>query len=385
MSKFLANNFIEILNKEGINFDMIIVTDSNGSVKLYNNVLSQLCNSANKDEILLKEINLKQLFKSEERSIEEIFNELHTNNVSEGKIEFALSYNQRIPFDFKAYKIHDDLENQFSFIFFFKFSEISDIERDPLEQKPFNKKQNEAVKTNLTDYTVASLEELERLKEDFLSSISHELRTPLASIIGFTETLKSDPEIPKEIRLEFLDIILNEGKRLAATINDLLDVSQLYRGELTIQTKVVEIQSLIQEAFAKYKQLATKVHLSISLPEKPLFILADEAKFLQAISNLISNAIKFTQDGGSVDVLLYEKNNSYIIEVKDTGIGIPKNEIDKIFDRFYRINRPGIEIRGIGLGLAITKKIIEQHNFQIEVESEENKGSTFRIIIPKPV
>ena len=376
------NNFFEILNNEGKNFDMIIVTDSGGVIKLYNNVLSQLCNSANKDEILLQEINLNQLFKSDEQTINDIINELHKSNIIEGKLDFALSYNQRIPLDYKAYKISEDLESQFNFIFIFKFSEISDIERDPLEQEPFLRRLNKSDEITNNDYSVLSLDELERLKEDFLSNVSHELRTPLASIIGFTETLKSDPNLPKDILLEFLDIILNEGKRLAATINDLLDVSQLYKGQLTLQKKVIEIQSILKGVYERYKPLANNINLAISLPEKPCFILADDSKFTQAIGNLVSNALKFTPEGGSIDIILKSSNKYFTIEIKDTGLGIPKNEIDKIFDKFYKINRPGLETRGVGLGLAITKKIIEQHNFQIEVESEENKGSIFRIIIP---
>ncbi len=227
------------------------------------------------------------------------------------------------------------------------------------------------------------MEELERMKEDFLSSVSHELRTPLASIIGFAETIKSDPNLPKEIFNEFLDIILTEGKRLAATINDLLDVSQLYKNSSPIQLRNVVLQELLNNVFDQFKPLASKIEFAIQLPEKPIIIATDEVKLQQAVNNLVSNAIKFTQEKGKVSISLYETKENYVIEVKDTGIGIPEKDKDRIFDRFYRVYRPGLEIRGIGLGLSITKKILDLLGFKLDFESEENKGSTFKILIPK--
>jgi two-component system phosphate regulon sensor histidine kinase PhoR len=189
--------------------------------------------------------------------------------------------------------------------------------------------------------------------------------------------------LPKEIYTEFLDIILTEGKRLAATINDLLDVSQLYKEKTTLQLRNVELQKLVTNAYEQFKPLATKINFGIQLIEKPIFIQADENKLQQAINNLVSNAIKFTPGGGRVSISLYEIENDYVIEVSDTGFGIPEKDREKIFDRFYRVERPGMEIRGVGLGLSITKKILDLHGYKLEFESEVNKGSTFKILIPK--
>jgi len=376
-------NLIEILNEGVKNYDMIIITNSEGKIELYNNVLSQLCNSANKDEILLRDVNISELFKPQEGNFSSLWESLNDNSTFSGILNFSLSYNQLIPFEVKAFKINDKISERFNYIFFFKLKEVEEIERDPLEQKQYIKPSTTIQKSQSNFNIITSFEELERLKEDFLSSVSHELRTPLASIIGFAETLKSDPNLPKEIYTEFLDIIINEGKRLAATINDLLDVSQLYKNSSKLQLKNIELQELLKKSYEQFKPLASKINFALHLPEKPIFILADENKFQQAVNNLISNAIKFTPENGSVHLSLYEEKDKYVIEVTDTGIGIPEKDRDKIFDRFYRVERPGLEIRGVGLGLSITKKILDLHNFKLEFESQENKGSTFKILIPK--
>ncbi|MCX8056419.1 MAG: HAMP domain-containing histidine kinase [Ignavibacteria bacterium] len=376
-------NLIEILNEGAKNYDMIIITDKNGKVELYNKFLSQLCNSANKDEILLTDIHVSELFKPTDGDFAHIINEIEENGSYNGDVNFRLSYNQLIPFEMKAFKVNQETNNQFNYIFLFKMKDVDEFEKDPLEQKVFVKRTDESSK-NISNYDVIlSLDELEKLKENFLSSISHELRTPLASIIGFTETLKNDPNLPKEIYTEFLDIILEEGKRLAATINDLLDVSQLYKNQISLQLRNVELQELVEKSYEQFKPLATNIEFSIQLPEKPIIIVADENKLQQAINNLVSNAIKFTPEGGRVKLTLYETKDNHVLEVSDTGIGIPEKDKDKIFDRFYRVYRPGKEIRGVGLGLSITKKILDLHGFKLVFESQENVGSTFKILFPK--
>lgn len=374
-------DLIKILNEGVKEFDMIIITDQNGKIELYNKVLSQLCNSANRDEILLQDVRIDQLFSPDEGDFNSIFRVLEEKGIHNGVLNFTLSFNQKIPFNVKAYKVNGEINQNFRYAFLFKLKEISDIERDPLEQKEFVKSSAKSIQNKYD--LITSYEELERLKEDFLSSVSHELRTPLASIIGFAETLKNDPGLPKEIYTEFLDIILMEGKRLAATINDLLDVSQLYKNTATLQLKNVELQQLVNRTYEQFKPLASKIEFGIQLQEKPIFIQADESKLQQAINNLVSNAIKFTPDGGKVTVSLFETKENYVIQVSDTGIGIPEKDREKIFDRFYRVERPGLEIRGVGLGLSITKKILDLHGYKLEFESEVNKGSTFKILIPK--
>ncbi len=374
---------VEILNEGVKNYDMIIITDSLGKVTLYNNFLSQLCNSANKDEILLQDIYLEQLFKPENENFLSVLTELKEHGSFSGDLNFILSFNQLIPFEVKAFKINSEINENFSFVFFFKLKEINEIERDPLEQKKFKSDSFKVSNKNLNFNVITSLEELEQMKENFLSSISHELRTPLASIIGFAETIKNDPALPREIFNEFIDIILNEGKRLAATINDLLDISQLYKNSSTLQFRNVELQQLVKKAYEQLKPLASEIEFSIHIQEKPIIVAADESKLQQAINNLVSNAIKFTPPKGKVVISLHETDNNFIIEVTDTGFGIPEKDKNKIFDRFYKVSRPGIETRGVGLGLSITKKILDLHGYSLEFESEENKGSAFKILIPK--
>ncbi len=373
----------DLLCKTEQQYDMIIITDSEGTIQLYNNFLSQLCNSANKDELLLNKVRIDELFKPENDDFQLIWKTLEDTGSFSGILNFKIIYNQLIPFDVKALRMSDESHDKFKYLFVFKLKEISDIEKDPLEQKEFYKLQRSLSNQQENLNIITSLDELERLKEDFLSNVSHELRTPLASIIGFAETLKNDPDLPSEIRHEFLDIILNEGKRLAATINDLLDLSQLYRNSMVLQPQNIELQKLLLKSFEEYKQLATKIEFTIHLPEKPIFIIADANKLQQAVNNLLSNAIKFTPENGKVSLKLHESNEYYIIEVSDTGLGIPDKDKEKIYDRFYKVHRPGLETKGVGIGLSITKKIIDLHKFELEFESEENKGSSFRILIPK--
>lgn len=382
------SEIIEILKSIDAEYsqsDLIIVTDREGRIELYNNVLSQLCNSANQDEILNTKVNLSVLFDSEADSFEIIFSNLADKKIWEGKLNFILNYNQRIPFNAKGFLLTLAADSPLKYLFTLKFAEIDDIEQDPLTQKIINKP---PVSTNINHGTVPlveSYEELQQLKDDFLSSVSHELRTPLASIIGFTETIKNDPNIPSNIRSEFIDIIFNEGKRLAAMINDLLDISQIEKQSITLNLSYTIINNVIQQVFNNYKSLAEekKINYKLKLLKNPVQAKVDGDKIQQIVSNLISNAIKFTPSNGMVEVSLTETSERFTITVKDTGIGIPKKDLNKIFQKFYRVHRPGLEIRGAGLGLAICKHLARLHDGDISVQSEENRGSLFQVTIPK--
>jgi PAS domain S-box-containing protein len=229
------------------------------------------------------------------------------------------------------------------------------------------------------------LEELNKMKSDFVSNISHELRTPLASIIGFSETIDSDPDMPDEMKAEFNTTILNEGKRLARLINDVLDISKLEVGEIEIVKVRFDIILMLNEIIDAHIKSAQAKNITISreLPEEEIFIVADKDRISQTIGRLLNNAVKFTNAKGRVKVIAKNLFKEVEIIISDTGIGIPETDLVNIFQKFYRVNRPGTEIPGTGLGLVFVKQIIDLHKGFIAVQSEVDKGTTFAIKLPK--
>ena len=229
------------------------------------------------------------------------------------------------------------------------------------------------------------LEELNKMKSDFVSNISHELRTPLASIIGFSETIDSDPDMPDEMKAEFNTTILNEGKRLARLINDILDISKLEGGGIDIVKSRFNILLILNEVIdAHIKNAKAKnITLTREFPEGELFIDADKERISQTIGRLLSNAVKFTNEKGRIKVIAKNLFGEIEIIISDTGTGIPETDLPFIFQKFYRVSRPGTEIPGTGLGLVFVKQIIDLHNGFITVQSEVGKGTTFAIKLPK--
>lgn len=224
-------------------------------------------------------------------------------------------------------------------------------------------------------------EQINRMKTDFVSSVSHELRTPLTSIKGFAATmLKKGDAIDGKTRNEFLQIISEETDRLESLIQDLLEISVLDSGKIKLNLSQVSL-----------KELISKIE-SIALPEAEnksiLFttncsfdktITADQDKLHTSILNLATNAIKFTPENGNVSIDVAEVNEKIVIKIKDTGLGIPKRDLENIFERFFRVSRPGTEIQGTGLGLAIVKEMIELHGGTIKADSNLGEGSCFTV------
>ena len=226
--------------------------------------------------------------------------------------------------------------------------------------------------------------ELDRMKTDFVSSVSHELRTPLTSIKAYTETILRDKDMPEETKLNFLDIISEETNRLASLIEDLLEVSRIEAGTAKIEQNAVDVAAIIEKVLTALEPLAGKKNIKLEprisneLPK----LSADESKIESVIINLINNAIKFTPENGRVSISVEATDGQMSIRISDTGMGIPAEALPKIFNRFYRVYRPGKEIQGTGLGLSIVNKIVSMHNGRIEVESEIDQGTTFTVFIP---
>ncbi|MHA1269133.1 MAG: PAS domain-containing sensor histidine kinase [Candidatus Helarchaeota archaeon] len=235
------------------------------------------------------------------------------------------------------------------------------------------------------------LMELDKLKSDFLSNASHELRTPLVSIKGFTELLlkgKSGDLNPQQ--LQDLKIIQRNTERIIHLVDDLLDVSKLESNRLIMNKCECNLTKIITESIneLQYHINTRKHNIILNLPKDEIVILADNDKIHQVIINLLDNAIKYTPVKGEIQIFLDENPNAVHFYIKDNGIGMTEDEINKIFKRFGKIYMPDridiVNPSGTGLGLFICKGIIEKHNGKIWAYSKgRNKGSEFHFIIPK--
>jgi len=226
--------------------------------------------------------------------------------------------------------------------------------------------------------------DIDRLKTDFVSSVSHELRTPMTSIKGFVHTLLRKPDIPADKVRHFLTIISQESERLLSLIEDLLTISRIEAGALQFEQQAVLIQRKFERVVEAIEPQRLKKSLSIAIEVEPGLrpVHADPEKLYAVLLNLVDNAIKFTPEHGAITMACRQTERGVEISIQDTGIGIPESELGRVFDRFYRVQRPGEEHAGTGLGLFIVKQIIEQHGGSIEVESSVGKGTRFTIVLP---
>lgn len=231
---------------------------------------------------------------------------------------------------------------------------------------------------------VTDIKRLEKMREQFVANVSHELKTPLTSIKGFAETLKYVEN--KDTREKFLKIINDEAERLTRLIQDILVLSNIEKNKNTEEMQTFNINDLIEDVLYLVKKSADNKSISIFLNKDDLpNIKGYKDKYKQLVINLIDNAIKYTEPKGKVIVTtnLDNTSNNIVLVVEDTGVGIPKKYLDRIFERFYRIDKARSRSEGgTGLGLAIVKHIVININGKIEVQSEPNKGSKFIIRIP---
>jgi signal transduction histidine kinase len=226
------------------------------------------------------------------------------------------------------------------------------------------------------------LRELDRVKDEFLSSISHELRTPLTSISGYVELLHED--VTDEETRAHLQVVERNAERLLALVNDLLFAARLQSGRLELELEPVDLCALVEESVeaARPRADAAQVDLVVTSEAVPL-VSGERIRLEQVIDNLVSNAIKFTPAHGHVEIDVGARNGIVCVEVSDSGIGITEAERAHLFERFFR-SQAALEkqIQGTGLGLYISKAIVEAHGGQIGFRSEEGKGTTFMIELP---
>jgi signal transduction histidine kinase/DNA-binding response OmpR family regulator len=234
-------------------------------------------------------------------------------------------------------------------------------------------------------HTNEQLKQANKLKSEFLANMSHELRTPLNSIIGFAEILTDNlfGDL-NEKQKKYVSNICSSGKHLLQLINDILDLSKIESGRLELSYHIFSVRQVIDQVCNTMQPLIDKKNLELTIRvDDGLMIAADEAKFKQILYNLISNAVKFTPAEGKVSIKASREAQNAVVSVSDTGIGIAKSDFDKVFSQFQQINGThSKEYEGTGLGLALTKKLIELHGGNITFTSELNKGSTFTFKMP---
>lgn len=232
-------------------------------------------------------------------------------------------------------------------------------------------------------HDITKLKKLEKIRRDFVANVSHELKTPITAIKGYAESLLDGAIDDRENARKFLEIIKNQTDRLSTLIEDLLTLSRIESGEIKIEKEKIAIDDLVFSVFQIFREKAQKKNIQLEQEVSKNFqINADRNKLMQILINLIDNAIKFTETG-YVKVKLYKKNGKLILSIEDTGIGIPKEHIHRLGERFYRIDKSrSRQLGGTGLGLAIVKHLIMAHGWDLKIESEVGRGTQVNIIIP---
>jgi signal transduction histidine kinase len=225
------------------------------------------------------------------------------------------------------------------------------------------------------------LRESEQAKSELVSIVAHELRTPLASVLGFTSILLQR-EVTDEQRREYLGIIEAQARRLAALVNDFLDVQHLEEGKLSMAKELVDVGSVIREQTELFAGQSPKHLLDVSLPPTPLPVRGDSNRLAQVVANLLSNAIKYSPAGGVVHVAGKRTDHVIRVSIQDEGVGIPAELQRDIFGKFVRGHATANGIEGSGLGLAISRSLVEAHGGRIDFESTKGGGSTFWFEIP---
>jgi two-component system, OmpR family, phosphate regulon sensor histidine kinase PhoR len=228
---------------------------------------------------------------------------------------------------------------------------------------------------------VTERERLDRMRRDFIANVSHEMRTPLTVVGGYIETLRDLP-VPPDEQQRYMELISTQTGNMQRLVEDLLILARLENDQLPTETSVVALHSLAQEVIDDAKALSNDRHrIDVNIAE--VSIKGNLRELRSAVSNLLSNAVRYTPLGGTISLSVAERENDAVIAVTDTGVGIAAEHIPRLTERFYRVDRSrSRETGGTGLGLAIVKHVAQRHRGVLEVESELGRGSTFRLRLP---
>ena len=236
-------------------------------------------------------------------------------------------------------------------------------------------------------HDVTEQEKTDEERRQFVSNVSHELRTPLTSVRSYLEALEEGAWQDENIAPNFIQVTLGETDRMIRMINDLLNLSRMDSGAQQMDLELVNFNELVDYILDRFDMMVTgqekNYRIVREFTERDLWVEIDTDKIMQVLDNIMNNAIKYSPDGGKITAQLMETHNNVVLGISDEGLGIPKKDLDKVFERFYRVDKARARQQGgTGLGLAISKEVMKAHNGQIWVESVEGKGSTFYISLP---
>lgn len=233
---------------------------------------------------------------------------------------------------------------------------------------------------------IDELKMMENFRREFLGNVSHELKTPIFNIQGYIHTLIDGALYDKNVNMAYLERTSKSVDRMINIVEDLVTISKIESDRLDLEMENFDIVDLAKDIFDQTEMKAKKANLSISLDKEydPISVLADRDKIIQVFTNLVVNSIKYGKEGGETNVRFYEMGENILIEVADNGIGISQQNLPRLFERFYRVDKSRSRDQGgTGLGLAIVKHILESHNQVINVRSTEDVGTTFSFTLQK--
>ena len=233
--------------------------------------------------------------------------------------------------------------------------------------------------------TLDDLKKSEQMRREFVANVSHELRTPITSVKSYSETLLEDPDMEPEMRQRFLNVILNESDRMSKIVQDLLTLSRFDAGSIEFSFTTFSFEKSVRDVYNAMRMEAQKhsheftLEFRSEVPE----IVGDRGRIEQVLINMVSNAIKYTRDGGRVRMTAGAKDGNVWCTVRDNGIGIPQQDVGRVFDRFYRVDKArSRESGGTGLGLSIASEIVARHGGTLEIESKEGRGTAITVRLP---
>jgi two-component system phosphate regulon sensor histidine kinase PhoR len=233
---------------------------------------------------------------------------------------------------------------------------------------------------------ITELKKVDQVRRDFVANVSHELRTPLSILRGYIETLLDSPKTSREELVRSLEVMERHSKRLGSLVEDLLTLAQLESANPDLQLGTVELSSFFREMIRDWERKLTSKQLDIIVDVPPDFssIRADRTRLQEALYNLLDNAVKYSRQQSEIRLSARRRDNQIVLSVRDNGIGIAKEDLPRIFERFYRADKARTRdpIHGTGLGLAIVKHIAQLHGGHVEAESEIEKGTTIHVVLP---
>jgi len=258
---------------------------------------------------------------------------------------------------------------------------ILDVTISAIQDLPRNEE-----KTMIVFHDVTRLKKLERMRVDFVANVTHEIRTPLTAILGFIETLKEGALDDRETAVRFLDVIARHAHRLKRLVDDLLVISDIETGEMRFNMETTSAKAVLESLLPIVEQKASAKNIALErqIPQDLPSIQADRDRLCQIFLNVLDNAVKFTPEGGTVKVRLYTDGMKNLnVDVEDTGPGIPKEDIPRLGERFYRVDKTrSREFGGTGLGLSIVKHLLKAHGGEMKIESFRGRGTTVTLAFP---